>query len=740
MAAHISEQAAILIDKYQFHLVELPHGSKKPVRGKWETDTIHTAERARQVWKGEDGERQNIGVVLGPSCLASLDIDDAEAAEIIFAEFGIDIAEYRLHSPVIQGTPGCFRIMFRVPEGIEIEKHIVRWPNKDDKSKKHVVLELRSGASQDVLPPSMHPDGFPYLWLTKPNGSIPELPDDLMAWWKSWDIFKVQAEALCPWADPVEVRETLPRNYGPKAKTGDSVIEEWNKCHPLRTMLVSHGYVLKGKRYLSPHSTTKLPGVKMFDEDSCWNHHGSDPLCSTDKGQPRDSFDFFVEYSHNGNFFNATKDAAKLLGMDYKTRSTVFHDSKPIPAIPANDDVPEEYGSPTHLYHQMGLRLDQNEKPVLNVDNIMRVLCHHPDIKSRLWYDEFLERTMTTWGRPEGSDAIEWSDRMDILLLAHLQRDLSMNKLAKQTVIDAVQGVAELTKRNECRDWLESLVWDGVERLPGFLHNAFGTPDDAYHQAVGRCWFVSIAARVLIPGSKVDTMPVFEGKQGLRKSSALRAIGGKWFTECHENILDKDFYGVLQGKMIVEIAEMHAFSKADVNRIKGIISNQVDRYRESYGRRSADHPRQSVFAGTTNSDDWNRDETGARRFWPVSCTAIDLQYIHDNRTQLFAEAVARKVGGEAWWDVPEEDAKRHQDDRRPEDSWESAITEHLKYESIANVDEILRVALHIETGRQTPSDQSRCAKVLSALGWERKKVMGENKKQKRAWVRVSASL
>lgn len=726
MAAHISEQAATLVKNYGFHLVEVKPNSKVPMRDKWQTETIHDEAQARRIWSGEDGERLNMGVVLGPSRLASLDIDDPEAAEIIFREFGVDIEEYCKHSPVVQGTPGCFRIMFRLPEGVVIGRHAIRWPRKEDTSKFEVVFEIRSGEAQDVLPPSMHPDGYPYIWLTKPNGTIPELPEEMLIWWRQWDVFKKQAVSLCPWL-PSAAPER-PRNYGPKPKTGDSVIEAWNQAHPLRSMLDAKGYQLQGNRYLSPHSTTGLAGVKLFDEDSCWVHHGSDPLCSDDDHQPRDSFDFFRVYDHAGDYHAAVKSAAKILGIDYKTQATVYHDTAP----PATSEPPEEYGSPVHMYQAMALRLDGNDKPILNIDNIIRVLKHAPDIKNRLWFDTFLERTMTTFCQPDGT-VVEWNDQMDILLTAWMQERLHLNKVSLATVQAAVQAVAYTHRKNECLEWMESLQWDGQERLPTFLAHAFGTPDDAYHAAVGRCWMVSIAARVLMPGAKVDTMPVFEGKQGLRKSSALGVIGGKWFAECHENILSKDFYGVLQGKMLVEIAEMHAFSKADVNRIKGIISCREDRYREAYGRRASDHPRQSVFAGTTNADDWNRDETGARRFWPVACTAIDLQWIHDHRDQLFAEAVARKRRGESWWDVPLEDAEKHQDARRPEDSWEEAIRHRIRGREWVRIDELLTYTLDIPIGRQTTQDQNRVAKVLRLLKWNTKLIRVDGAVI-RAWV------
>src|SRR5207302_6188158 len=132
----------------------------------------------------------------------------------------------------------------------------------------------------------------------------------------------------------------------------------------------------------------------------------------------------------------------------------------------------------------------------------------------------------------------------------------------------------------------------------------------------------------------VDNMLVLDGTQGIGKSSALRAIAGEWFAEQHESATSKDFYQVLQGKMLVEISEMDSFSRAEVTKVKQVVTCTNDRFRESYGRRAEDHPRQCIFVGTSNK--WTHDdETGARRFWPIDCRGtVDVAAIAAVRPQL----------------------------------------------------------------------------------------------------------
>ena len=396
-------------------------------------------------------------------------------------------------------------------------------------------------------------------------------------------------------------------------------------------------------------------------------------------------------------------------------------ESEPPPALTGElvtDDIPAASASAiTVHWATYDLTLTDSGTPHANIDNVTRLLTRHADFAGRIWYDEFDQRVWSTWGREE---PFEWADHDSSRLTLWMQRAAGLRTMKTPTVQEAVDVVARMHSRNAAREWLESLHWDGTPRLEQWISTAFGTPQDEYHAAVGRCWMISMARRVLEPGCKVDTMPVFEGAQGIRKSTAMKTlVGGRWFTEAQESPMSKDFHLTLVGKILVEIAEMDSFSRADVDKIKQVISCPTDRYRKPYGRRSEDHPRACVFAGTCNRDDWNRDETGARRFWPVACSRADIEWIARNRDQLFAEAVALADAGVPHWDVPKLAAEAHQEARRQSDEWETLIAEYLVGRVEVRATDVLRDCLGVPSDRQGKGEQMRVGKALTVLGWRR---------------------
>lgn len=376
-------------------------------------------------------------------------------------------------------------------------------------------------------------------------------------------------------------------------------------------------------------------------------------------------------------------------------------------------------GSVFVSWERLGLECNSNGSPHPHLANAFKILSNHPELVGRIWFDEFHDKIFQTLFQPE---PVEWHDTHDTRLTVWIQTNLRIAKMGHQVVQRAVDDYARQHIRNEVREWMEALQWDQHERLPTMIAEGWGAPKNDYTAAVGRCWIVSMVARTYEPGCKVDTMPVFEGPQGIHKSSALATIGGKWFSEMHEDITTKDFLQNLPGKLLLEISELHAFRRAEINRIKGIISCASDRYRASYGRRAEDHPRRGVFSGTVNGNEWVEDDTGARRFWPIACTEINLDYLRTTREQLFAEAVYRYKAGESWWDIDPELARQEQDARRSEDPWAERVLDYARTFGEVRIPDVMTNALMLPPHQQDKGAQMRVAAILKTHGFGKKDV------------------
>lgn len=365
----------------------------------------------------------------------------------------------------------------------------------------------------------------------------------------------------------------------------------------------------------------------------------------------------------------------------------------------------------------------------VNMSVVYRWLVRHPFWNGRIWFDSFRNRIRTNY---QGYEQ-DWNDQATLYVLHWMQREADLMGCEKSHVIDAVQSLSRDVKRNCLQEWLTSLQWNGVERLPDFIHLAFGATQNAYTEAVGRCFIVSMVARAMKPGCKVDTMPVFEGAQGAGKSSALKILGGEFFSESLEDMGNKDFYLSLDGRWLMEIPELQSMTKVEVERIKAVLSRQIDSFRAPYGRCLEEHPRQVVFAGTTNRDDWHQDDTGGRRFLPIRCGNMNLEWLRENRDQLFAEAMVRLNRGESWWDYPTHLAAEEVAERHPDDPWEDELRNFLTAGKRYTTKELL-ARIGIMTEQQTMVHSRRVATVMRRLGWKQSSVKTEAGTKQKMWL------
>jgi len=277
--------------------------------------------------------------------------------------------------------------------------------------------------------------------------------------------------------------------------------------------------------------------------------------------------------------------------------------------------------------------------------NAVAIFENHPRYYRRIWQNEMGGVAMID-DRPVNDadlrEAREW-----ISSRATFGYELSMDATQH-----AIQRVAEKRSVHPVRAYLTSLRWDGERRIDSLCARALGNHGELQAVLVRR-WLIAAVARAMRPGCKADNMLVLHGKQGAGKSTFFAVLGGAWFTDSLDtgNGIDKDALITAHGYWVCEMAELDGItSKQDFNHLKALVSTAVDTLRRPYGLNPKPMARGFVFCGTTNTGDFIRDESGARRQWIIEVMQpVDVDLVRAEREQLWAEAVAAYRAGEPWW-------------------------------------------------------------------------------------------
>lgn len=244
--------------------------------------------------------------------------------------------------------------------------------------------------------------------------------------------------------------------------------------------------------------------------------------------------------------------------------------------------------------------------------------------------------------------------------------------------------IASQNEFHPVREFLEALEWDGVSRIDtAFKTYLNAKMPEPYLTDVTRKFFIALVKRIYEPGAKFDHIPVFEGKQGIGKSSFGKLLVGKeWFMDGLPDLADKDAALNLQGIWLVEMSELSALYRSQLETAKAFISRETDKVRPPYGRRRIDLPRQCCFLGTTNSEDYLSDPTGNRRYWPVRVEQVDFAALERDRLQLLAEAkFLFDFANEPLWlrGKSKKQAEAIQELRRLEDESDAMATKFLEF-------------------------------------------------------------
>lgn len=386
-------------------------------------------------------------------------------------------------------------------------------------------------------------------------------------------------------------------------------------------------------------------------------------------------------------------------------------------------------------------------------------------------YDEFQDEICIS------SNKKRWEiikDHNRVQMRASLEDKHNFKPISRELFRDAVLMVAHERARDSGKEWLNSLSWDGVDRVSEFARDYLRVTDTigdlgapvGYVEAVSHYLWSALSGRVLDPGCKADMVPVLISAEGTRKSSGVAAIApyDEWFSKIDFSDKGDDLSRKIKGKAIAEIDELRGVKSAAKEHIKSFLTTRMDAWVPKYQEAAIQYKRRCVFVGTSNDYQFlDADGSRNRRWLPLHVSPgslIDTDRIEADRNQLWAQGRELYHEYGVMWRKAEQLAASVVGAFSYEDVWQSRVDQWLSSPATNLIDlphylgkggvqestvgkvisdlpfttsEALVGATGLSVDRHTPNHQHRITDILRNLGFKNQNVMLRGKRA-RWWV------
>jgi len=306
--------------------------------------------------------------------------------------------------------------------------------------------------------------------------------------------------------------------------------------------------------------------------------------------------------------------------------------------------------------------------------------------------------------------------------LAHIKMLARKHELNPADIYEHLTIVANANSYHPVRDWIDTLEWDGRDRLADYYASVNLVHDNPMKETMMRKWALSLVAALYHPNFSCEGVLTFSGEQGQGKTIWVEELIPPQYHNVWNKdavIIDtknKDTTSKALGYWITELGEIDAtFRRSDIEALKAFITEKVDVIRPPYERTANKYPRRTVFYATVNEQEFLQD-TQNRRFWVLEVAGFDLGRIdtHQFWAQMRQEyeSIRNRIGSGAerkrnnewgWFMSPQERAQMQvlQEAHKAVDPVEETLESRIITNSLArqakaglteslNVTEILR--------------------------------------------------
>lgn len=563
-------------------------------------------------------------------------------------------------------------------------------------------------------------------------------------------VFKVQDE---PWVDPDAVLARYPdwrdSSYWPESsrtknerkRVADKQGDPKSKDGLVGAFCRTYSVVDVVEKYLSdvysscddPNRYTYAAGstsgglVIYENGDFAYSHHSTDPI----GGRLCNAFDL-VRIHKFGELDETAKDGTPINRLpSYKAMVEEALKDKQVKLTLGKEqlNLATEDFKDDEMEWLTELTRDQKGNIVSSAPNVILILENDPALKEKIAMNDFVHRVIIKEDLPWRSVARGeyWTDGDDASLRNYLYFVYGIKGAG--IIADAWSEVSVRHAFHPIKEYLDNLKWDGTERIETIMIDYLGADDNECVRAFTKKILVAAVTRIYRPGAKFDYCVVLVGPQGVGKSYIIRLLGKEWHSDSLITVKGKEAYEQLQGAWILEMAELTATKKADVEAVKHFISKAEDTFRVAYGRHNETFKRQCVFFGTTNDYDFLNDPTGNRRFLPIAVNGSGAKNMWVDLTdeevdQIWAEAKMFYEQGEPLnlgRDI-EERAQALQAAHTQENPFAERIRAYLETPVPNNWFELdigsRRAYLHMDLQDSEAKNTMRLNKVCAQMVWE----------------------
>ena len=478
-----------------------------------------------------------------------------------------------------------------------------------------------------------------------------------------------------------------------KSPESDVLVVEGEKCvHAAREIFGDHVVVVSPKGGSSPFFKQdwsplyKRKKVIIWPDNDPAGKKLCDKLCSrlVDKVEQ-------VKYINTQGQFTGWDIADALKdGWDFQkvtewledkngrliSSSSIFEPSEQANNTKQDLTIPEDYAPskkpPSHIlrkWKEWGVDYSSQYIPYPTQDNAIIVLEHDETFKNAFFLDEFSEKINTNIRKKKDHSFAKeeeyrmLTDKDERAVVTYFQRHLNFMIVRREVIHDAILDHCENFKRHLAREHIMEIVKrnehkvnkDNLgENLRKFFPVHYGEELTDYVEQVGIAFWCSIIAKILENECHVHFSVVLEGRQGDKKSFSLEVIGDKWYGVPFAQYGTTEFETQCKGFFVVESPEFLNFEGVSENKKKGILTQKNVITTLKYANNPTKISKGYVIVCTTNDNDYLKDTTGNRRWYPIHVNKIvDLEKLREAREILITEAYLMYEDGYEWYEEPD---------------------------------------------------------------------------------------